>query len=74
MIKLILILCLFIIFFIKNKEYFQINPCTDYLSEDNYLIHMIPHHQVAIDMCNLMIPISKSKTIQKSYISHNRCL
>ena len=40
------------------------NPCTDFLSNKDYLEHMIPHHQVAIDMCNLMKPISKSKTIQ----------
>ena len=32
------------------------NPCTDKLSDIDYLIHMIPHHQVAIDMSNLLIP------------------
>ena len=26
------------------------NPCTDKLSDLEYLEHMIPHHQVAIDM------------------------
>jgi len=26
------------------------NPCTDKLSDIEYLEHMIPHHQVAIDM------------------------
>ena len=26
------------------------NPCTDKLSDKEYLVHMIPHHQVAIDM------------------------
>ena len=26
------------------------NPCTDYLSDKDYLLHMIPHHQVAIDI------------------------
>ena len=26
------------------------NPCTDILSDHEYLEHMIPHHQVAIDM------------------------
>ena len=40
------------------------DPCNDFLSDNDYLIHMIPHHQVAIDMCKLMIPISKSRTIQ----------
>lgn len=32
------------------------NPCTDTLSDLEYLEHMIPHHQVAIDMSNLLIP------------------
>ena len=26
------------------------DPCTDYLSDKEYLLHMIPHHQVAIDI------------------------
>ncbi len=26
------------------------NPCTDTLTDKEYLLHMIPHHQVAIDM------------------------
>ena len=32
------------------------NPCTDKLTDLEYLEHMIPHHQVAIDMSNLLIP------------------
>jgi uncharacterized protein (DUF305 family) len=32
------------------------NPCTDKLSDIDYLVHMIPHHQVAVDMSNLLIP------------------
>ena len=31
------------------------NPCIDELSDIEYLEHMIPHHQVAIDMSNLLI-------------------
>ena len=31
------------------------NPCTDKLTDLDYLIHMVPHHQVAIDMSNLLI-------------------
>ena len=31
------------------------NPCTDYLTDLEYLKHMIPHHQVAIDMSNMLI-------------------
>ena len=32
------------------------NPCTDTLTDLEYLEHMIPHHQVAIDMSILLIP------------------
>jgi len=32
------------------------NPCTDDLTNLQYLEHMIPHHQVAIDMSELLIP------------------
>ena len=31
------------------------DPCTDTLSDVDYLRHMIPHHQVAIDMSQMMI-------------------
>ena len=31
------------------------NPCTDKLTDMEYLEHMIPHHQVAIDMSHLLI-------------------
>ena len=30
------------------------NPCTDNLTDIEYLEHMIPHHQVAIDMSELL--------------------
>jgi len=36
------------------------NPCTDILSDMEYLKHMIPHHQVAIDMSRLLIPHTSS--------------
>jgi uncharacterized protein (DUF305 family) len=39
------------------------NPCTDKLSELEYLDHMIPHHQVAIDMSHLLIPQTNNPTI-----------
>ena len=31
------------------------NPCTDNLTDKEYLEHMIPHHQVAIDMSELLL-------------------
>ena len=39
------------------------NPCIDKLTDLEYLHHMIPHHQVAIDMSNLLIPNTKNATI-----------
>ena len=38
----------------------EINPCIDKLSDVEYLEHMIPHHQVAIDMSRLLQPVTKS--------------
>ncbi len=32
----------------------SLNPCSDILTDIEYLEHMIPHHQVAIDMSNLL--------------------
>ena len=43
----------------ENKS----NPCIDELSDSEYLIHMIPHHQVAIDMSELLIKVSKNPTM-----------
>jgi len=39
------------------------NPCTGDLTDLEYLDHMIPHHQVAIDMSNLLNPHSKNPII-----------
>jgi len=40
------------------------NPCTDVLSDEEYLVHMIPHHQVAIDMSILLQPKTTSADMQ----------
>jgi len=72
-ITLLVIFLIGLIFFNKKLDKFnnkfnnKFNPCNDFLSDKNYLIHMIPHHQVAIDMCDLMIPISESKTMLHIY-------
>ena len=34
------------------------DPCTDKLTDIEYLVHMIPHHQVAIDISDMLIPKS----------------
>jgi len=39
------------------------NPCKDYLTDIEYLEHMIPHHQVAIDMSKLLEKISRNPTM-----------
>ena len=39
------------------------NPCTDNLTDLEYLEHMIPHHQVAIDMSELLIPHTSNPVI-----------
>lgn len=39
------------------------NPCTDYLSDYEYLHHMIPHHQVAVDMSDVIQASSNNPAI-----------
>ena len=39
------------------------NPCTDTLTDAEFLEHMIPHHQVAIDMSLLLQPKTTSDII-----------
>ena len=39
------------------------NPCTDTLTNIEYLEHMIPHHQVAIDMSNLLAKKSQNPSM-----------
>ena len=62
MLKVYLVLIFFFIIIlvnIVNIESFENsnikNPCIDYLSDKEFLEHMIPHHQVAIDMSILLI-------------------
>jgi uncharacterized protein (DUF305 family) len=47
----------------KHDHSKESNPCTDELSDLEYLEHMIPHHQVAIDMSNLLIPHTTNPTM-----------
>jgi uncharacterized protein (DUF305 family) len=46
----------------KSTSHFA-NPCTDKLTDIEYLHHMIPHHQVAIDMSNLLVSKTKNPLI-----------
>ena len=43
------------------------NPCTDTLTDVEYLEHMIPHHQVAVDMSKLLL--SQSQNPKMLYIA-----
>ena len=57
---LTLLLSLIIIsIFESYNENFK-DPCKDYLSDNEYLEHMIPHHQVAIDMSKELIKVTKN--------------
>ena len=41
----------------------SIDPCTGKLSDLEYLEHMIPHHQVAIDMSELLMKYTKNPIV-----------
>tara|TARA_Y200000002_G_C22676827_1_gene662448 strand:+ start:1360 stop:1986 length:627 start_codon:yes stop_codon:yes gene_type:complete len=65
--KIIIILILIVLLvYLKVNEKF-VNPCKDFLSDTEFLEHMIPHHQVAIDMSVLLQPISKSPIMQELF-------
>lgn len=55
----LIILTILYILFQKNLENYS-DPCTDYLTDDQFLEHMVPHHQVAVDMSDLLTPITKN--------------
>jgi uncharacterized protein (DUF305 family) len=46
-----------------NHSNYDTNPCTDKLTDLEYIEHMIPHHQVAVDMSELLIPEINDPTI-----------
>jgi uncharacterized protein (DUF305 family) len=41
------------------------NPCDKYLSDKDYLLHMIPHHQVAVDISRDMQQTSTNPVMQE---------
>tara|TARA_B100000886_G_scaffold222700_1_gene154903 strand:+ start:1857 stop:2504 length:648 start_codon:yes stop_codon:yes gene_type:complete len=48
---------------LKLEKYINLEKnsiCRGYLTDRQYLEHMIPHHQVAIDVSNMLIKITKS--------------
>jgi uncharacterized protein (DUF305 family) len=56
----LLINTIVIVIIVRTKSDHFSNPCTDYLTDDQFLEHMIPHHQVAVDMSDLLSPITKN--------------
>jgi len=61
---LILIGLLFLLTINNTHESFVSDPCDNNLSDRDYLEHMIPHHQVAVDISLLLQKKSKNPTIQ----------
>ena len=54
-IVIILILLLIIILLSKNlSESFKSDPCSFDITDKEYLKHMIPHHQVAVDISYML--------------------
>jgi uncharacterized protein (DUF305 family) len=45
------------------------NPCTKKITDNSFLRHMIPHHQVAIDISNTLLKYSKNPDIV--YLARN---
>ena len=61
----ILLLVVLVIFYLVTRDKKETkNICRGKLSDREYLEHMIPHHQVAIDMSYLLIPNTKNPTMK----------
>ena len=51
----------------KNQEIATEKPCRTDLNDREYLLHMIPHHQVAVDISLLLQKTSKSPKMQEIF-------
>ena len=49
----------------ESKKEQKSDPCSDNLTDLEYLEHMIPHHQVAVDISLLLQKITKNPTMKK---------
>lgn len=66
--KSVLILVLLVILLcniMKNRDNFINEPCSDKLTDKEYLLHMIPHHQVAVDISIELQKMSKWPKMQE---------
>ena len=61
-INLFLIFLIFLVVYMltRTKETFSENICRGYLTDNEYLEHMIPHHKVAIDISIMLQKKTKS--------------
>ena len=63
---IISLICLFVIMMFlaitkkKTKEITKSGICRGYLTDNEYLEHMIPHHQVAVDMSKVLLKNTKN--------------
>ena len=60
----IIIIFLIVNGFTKDEGFLDSDPCQDKLTDVDYLLHMIPHHKVAVDISYLLQKTSKSDVIQ----------
>lgn len=62
---IIIIICLYIQYnFLNYNEYFTNNyPCNKDLTDEQYIKHMIKHHEVAVNMSKTQLNISKNPII-----------
>ena len=54
----------------KLEKYINLEKngiCRGYLTDIQYLEHMIPHHQVTIDVSNMLIKITKSPEMHEKF-------
>ncbi len=63
----VILLCVLILLLINTKETFKnsSNICRGYLSDYMYLDHMIPHHQVAVDISIMLQKKTKNPVMQE---------
>jgi len=60
----IIIVFLIVNGFTKDEGFLDSDPCQDKLTDVDYLLHMIPHHKVAVDISYLLQKTSKSDVMQ----------
>lgn len=65
LIGIIFFILIIIVYFYRNKKKKEKNICRGYLTNKEYLEHMIPHHQVAIDISILLQKKSKNPRMQE---------